>query len=819
MTDDIGQIRPRKITDELQESYLDYAMSVIVSRALPDARDGLKPVHRRILYAMHKLGLRSSAKFRKSATVVGEVLGKYHPHGDLAVYDAMVRMAQPFSLRYPLVNGHGNFGSLDGDAPAAHRYTEAKMEKITDEMLADIEKETVDFIPNYDSSLEEPVILPTRIPQLLINGTVGIAVGMATNIPPHNLNEILGGIMHLIDNPDATIEDLLEFVKGPDFPTGGIIYNQKNILQAYATGKGSIDMRGKTEIVEDKKGLFQIIISEIPYQVNKATLVEKIAQLVTDKKLEGIRDVRDESDKDGVRIAIDLKKDSYPKKVLNRLFSLTPLQTTFHINMLALVDGIQPRVLTLKDVFEQFIEHRLVVVKRRTQHDLRLTKERIHILEGLKKALDHIDQIIKTIKASKTKEIAHTNLRKKFKFSDAQTTAILEMKLQQLAGLERKKVEDELKEKRALAKDLETLLKSKKRQQTVIKTEFKSILDHYGDERRTKVVKGAIGEFEQEDLIPDEQTLVSLTHGGYVKRMDPGTYKAQRRGGKGVSGGNIKEEDVIEHLFTTSTLSDILFFTNTGKVFQAKAYELPQASRTAKGQAIVNFLQLSQGESIEAVIPLPYVKDKKKAPEGYVVMATEKGMIKKTALTEFENMRKSGLIAIKLKAGDALAWVQTSTGKDNIMVATKKGQSIHFAEKDVRAMGRTAAGVRGIRLKTDDEVVGMAVVSDPDKIKDYEILIISENGYGKRTKLSAYKVQNRGGSGIKTSKVTAKTGDLKAMRVIRKEDLEFDLVVISEKGIVIRLPLKSISELGRDTQGVSVMKLKSGDGVASVTRV
>ncbi|MEA1936951.1 MAG: DNA gyrase subunit A [Patescibacteria group bacterium] len=809
----IGKIDKIAITEEMQECYLDYAMSVIVARALPDVRDGLKPVHRRILYAMHDIGLKPSAKFRKSATVVGEVLGKYHPHGDAAVYDSMVRMAQDFSMRYQLVNGQGNFGSMDGDSAAAMRYTEAKMTAIAEEMLADIDKDTVNFVDNYDKSRKEPTVLPAKVPILLLNGAVGIAVGMATNIPPHNLGEIVSATICLIDNPDTTIEDLMEFVKGPDFPTGGLIYGQQDILNTYSTGKGRIDMRAVVEIVETKKGRFQIIVSEMIYQVNKSSLIEKIAELVKTKKIDGIKDIRDESDRDGVRVVIDLKNDAYPKKVLNRLYKLTDLQKAFHTNMLALVDGIQPRVLNLKMILEYYIVHREEVVKRRTQFELNKAKERAHILEGLNIALDHIDEVIKTIKKSPTKEEARVALMKKFKLSDRQTTAILEMKLQTLAGLERKKIKDELDEKLRLIRKLEAILKSKTKIRNIIKDELTEVKDKYGDARRTKVYKNAIGEFSQEDLVPSEDTIVTLTREGYIKRMDPQTYHVQHRGGKGVIGATMKEEDIIDHFFLTNTHNSLLFFTNYGRVFQTKAHEIPASTRTAKGQSIVNFLQLSPNETATAIISL-----EKNNQTQFLVMATKNGIIKKVKIEEFSKVRRSGLIAIKLKKDDKLRWVKSSNGKNKIIMVASGGQSIKFKEKDIRAMGRTASGVKAIRLKPSTCVVGMDIVSDSEKEKTY-ILSISENGFGKLSDLEFYKTQHRGGSGIKTAIVNSKTGTIVGSRIVSTDQLEKDLIIISRKGQVIRIPLASVAKSGRATQGSRIMRLGSGDKISSIAIV
>ena len=809
----IGKIEDKAITDEMQECYLDYAMSVIVARALPDVRDGLKPVHRRILYAMHDIGLKSQAKFKKSATVVGEVLGKYHPHGDAAVYESMVRMAQDFSMRYPLVNGQGNFGSMDGDSAAAMRYTEVKMSAIAEEMLYDIDKDTVNFTDNYDKSRKEPTVMPAKLPQLLLNGTIGIAVGMATNIPPHNLNEIIEAIIYLIDNDDATIEDLLKFIKGPDFPTGGLIYGQKDILQAYSTGRGRLDMRAKAEIIENKKGRFQIIVSEMIYQVNKSTLIERIAELVKTKKIEGIKDLRDESDRDGVRIAIDLKNDAYPKKILNRLYKLTDLQKAFHYNMLALVDGLQPRILNLKMILEYYIIHREKVVKRKTQFELNKAKERAHILEGLDKALNHINEVIQTIKKAPTKEKAHGDLIKKFKLSERQATAILEMKLQTLAGLERKKIKDELEEKHKLIKKLEAILKSKMKIMGIIKEELEEIKNKFGDERRTKIYKSGLGEFSQEDLIPKEDVIITLTREGYIKRMDSQTYHVQHRGGKGVIGAAMKEEDVIDHFFLTNTHNNLLFFTNYGRVFQTKAYEIPTSARTAKGQSIVNFLQLSPEETITAVVSLKKEKD-----ISFLVMATKNGIIKKTSIDEFSNVRRSGLIAIKLKKDDELRWVKSSSGKDNVFIVASNGQSIRFKEKNIRSMGRTASGVKAIKLKASSEVISMNVITDAQKDKRY-IFTISENGFGKLSDLKFYKIQNRGGSGIKTAIANSKTGVLVNSKIINGTQLDNDLIIISQKGQVIRTPLAKIGKLGRATQGVRIMRLKNDDKISSVAIV
>lgn len=811
----IGQIVNRPLVTEMQESYLDYAMSVIVARALPDVRDGLKPVNRRILYAMWSIGVRPGTKFRKSAAVVGEVMGKYHPHGDASIYEAMVRMAQDFSMRYTLVDGQGNFGSMDGDSAAAQRYTEARLDRISTDMLTDIDKNTVDFAPNYDGSRQEPRVLPAKLPNLLLNGTVGIAVGMATNIPPHNLNEVVDATLHLIDHPQATVDDLTQFVKGPDFPTGGIIYNQADIKSTYATGKGAIVIRAKAEIVEGKGSGFNIIVSEIPYQVNKSTLIERIAELVRDKKLEGIRDLRDESNREGVRIVIELKKDAYPKKVLNRLYTLTQLQETFHVNMLALVDGIQPRVLTLKMVLEEYLKHRQNVVRRRTEFDLDVAKKRDHILKGLLIALANIQDVIRTIQKSKDKDEAKINLIKKFKLTELQAAAILEMRLQQLANLETLKIEQEHKDKLALIRDLEALLASPKKILGVIKQELQTTKEQYGDARKTEVIKGAVGTFTQEDLIPNEATVVVMTADGYIKRLSPENFKTQSRGGKGVIGLTTKEEDAVSHFFSTTTHADILFFTTTGRLFQLKAYDIPAASRTAKGQAIVNFLQLTGEEKVANVLSMEDL-----SPFKYLLMVTKNGVIKKVDLEEFKNVRRSGLIAIKLKAGDRLRWVKPTSGKDHIMLVTSNGQSIRFQETTVRPMGRSASGVRGMKMKGADEIVGMDVMDQGQADEHEQLMIVMANGFGKRTGVSAYKVQGRGGSGIKTAKITDKTGKISSGTIVNGKDLAQDIIVISQKGQVIRLPLKSISVLGRDTQGVRIMRFNDAkDKVASVTLV
>lgn len=803
------KIELREIKEEMRESYLNYAMSVIVDRALPDVRDGLKPVHRRILITLKDLGLYPNSRFRKSAKICGDVSGNYHPHGEQIVYPSMVHLAQIFKMRYPLVFGQGNFGSIDGDPPAAMRYTEAKMSKFSQELLNDLDKDTVDWKPNYDGTRNEPQVLPALLPNLIINGTMGIAVGMASNIPPHNLGEIIDGLILLIDNPLASIEDLVEFVKGPDFPTGGIIYNKKDIIQAYGTGRGGIINRAKAEIVEDKNKHFQIVTTEIPYQVNKSSLIEKIAMLVKDKKIEGIRDVRDESDKDGMRMVIDLKSDVYPQKILNRLYKLTDMQRVFHLNMLALVDGIQPQVLSLKSILEYYIEHRKVVVERRTRFDLSRAKERAHILEGLKKALDHIDAVIKIIRQSKDKETAHTNLMKEFKFSDAQTKAILEMKLQTLAGLEREKIEDELKEKKKLIGELTLILETPKRILRVIKDELKNLKEKYADERRTKVVASGVAEFKMEDLVPNEEAILVLTRSGYVKRVNPGIYRTQKRGGKGMIGMATKEEDQVEVMLGVETHDDILFFTDSGKVFKVKAYEIPESSRISKGQAIMNFLQIGSQERVTSIISL----GKENGENKFLAMATKYGIIKKTNIAEFTNVRRVGLAAIKLQKNDSLRWVNITQGNDEIILVTNKGQAIRFFEKDVRSMGRGASGVRGIRLKKDDYVVGMNIIK---KDRPVDLLVVTENGFGKKTPVKYYKKQRRGGSGIKTAKITSKNGGIIAATTLAVGE-ESDIVTISLRGQVIRTPLSSISVLGRSTQGVRIMRLGKDDKAVSIT--
>jgi len=799
-------IVPAPIVSEMKDAYLAYAMSVITSRALPDVRDGLKPVHRRILYAMHGMGLSPSARFRKSATVVGEVLGKYHPHGDMAVYDSMVGMAQDFSYRYPLVMGQGNFGSIDGDSAAAHRYTEAKMSRLAEDLLRDIEKDTVNFRPNYDATKNEPIVLPAALPNLLLNGTLGIAVGMATKIPSHNLSETIDAVTHLIKNEDATTEDLLKYIKGPDFPTGGQVFGYKDILHAYSTGRGGVVVRGEAEVTEGKSGQFQIIITSIPYRVNKANLIIAIAKLVTDKKLLGIKDIRDESTKD-IRIVIELKSGTNPQRILNYLYKHSQLEEVFHYNIVALVDGV-PQTLSLKSLLHQFILHREEVVKRRTEYDLLRAKERAHILEGLKKALDNIDAVIKIIKASKDVPTAKENLMKKFKFSERQTIAILEMKLQKLANLERKSIENELAEKKKVIAELEMLLKSKTKMRSLIASELEEMKKKYADDRRTKVIKGGVKEISDEDLIPDQESVLVYTKGGYVKRTDPKEYRSQKRGGIGVIDLETKDEDFVTTLLTTSTHSDLLFFTNKGKAYQIKMYELPEGRRATKGKSIMNYLQLASDEMVTSILPVL----KSKQDSEYLFLITKKGVGKKVSFESFKDVRRSGLIAIKLAPGDELYASRVLGKSDEVMVATAKGQSIRFKASDVREMGRTAGGVRVIKLKSGDYVVGTDIITGEKK--DGTFLVISANGLGKQTKLSEYKVQKRGGSGIKTAQVNAKTGQLIIGQIVKNEE---ELIAISKKGQVIRTEIKTISTSGRQTQGVRIMKLKPNDSIASLT--
>lgn len=799
----------RNISTEMRESYLDYAMSVITSRALPDVRDGLKPVHRRILYTMHRLGLTPGSRFRKSALVVGDVLGKYHPHGDAAVYDAMVKMAQDFAMRYPLILGQGNFGSIDGDGAAAMRYTEAKMSRVAELLLNDLEKDTVNWRPNYDATLEEPEVLPAAVPNILLNGTLGIAVGMATSIPPHNLTEVTNALTHLIENPDATTEDLMEFVSGPDFPTGAIAYDKKDLLHAYSTGKGGVVTRGNAEIVEGKKGDFQIIITSIPYRVNKADLIMRIADLVHEKKLEGVRGLRDESTKD-IRIAIDLKGGAHPQKVLNYLYKHTALEDTFHFNMVVLADGV-PQTMSLKGILQEFIKHRREVVRRRTLFDLTRAQEREHILLGLSKALDHIDEVIKVIRASKDVAEAEVNLVKKFKFTNIQAQAILEMRLSRLANLERKKVEDELDEVQARIKEWTELLGSEKKMLGVVKNEMIEAHKRFADDRKTKVMKGAAGVINVEDMVADQEQVLVLTAGGYVKRTNPDEYRRQKRGGVGVIDLNTKEEDFVTTFLTTSTHSDLLFFSDLGKAYQIKMYDIPEGKRSTKGKAVVNFLSVSDIEKISSVLPM---RKTEKEGERFLYMITKKGIAKKVDATSFHDVRRSGLIAIKLQAGDELIAALLVEKGDEIFLSSGKGQSIRFKEGDIRPMGRAAGGVRAMKLGAGDVIVGADVI--PKGAKNVEVLVVSKNGYGKATGIDEYKVQGRGGSGIKTMQVTTKTGQLITSRLItRAEGGEEEIVVISKKGQVIRTGLDEIKTQSRSTQGVRIMKLRDGDAIAS----
>ncbi len=799
----------RTVERVMEDSYLRYSMSVIIDRALPDVRDGMKPVHRRILYTMNRDGLRSAAKHRKSANVVGAVMGDYHPHGDSAIYDAMVRMAQPWSMRYMLVNGQGNFGSMDGDPPAAMRYTEAKMARLAEELLVDIEKETVDFRDNYDGRLQEPSVLPAKLPNLLLNGQLGIAVGMATNIPPHNLAEIVDATVYQIDHTEATLDDLLKHVKGPDFPTGGYVYGKESLRAAYATGRGGVVVRGVAEISETSKGRHQIIISEIPYALNKESLVIKIADLVKEKKVTGISDIRDESARGNVRIVIDLKKDAYPKKLLNQLYKLTPLQTSFHYNMMALVDGIQPRVLGLQDILQEHIKHRRIVVRRRTEYELRKAKERAHILEGLKIALDHIDEVIATIRASETTDEAQANLIKRFGLSDIQAKAILAMQLRTLAGLERKKIEDELAGLMKLIAELEAILADEQRILAIVKDELLELKKQYGDERRTRVVVQELDKMSDEDLVPDEQVAVTLTSANYIKRSSIADYKRQGRGGKGRRGMTTREEDVIEHVVNASTHDYLLFFTTKGRVFRLKTYEVPSASLSAKGVAIVNLLQLQPEETVSAVINV----SKQGNNDGNLIMCTVRGVVKKTPFSQYQNVRNSGLIAINLDQGDDLKWIRMTDGNNEVVISTAGGQAIRFNEKDVRPMGRVSRGVRGIRLRTGDQVIGMDIVEEGSSI-----FVISKYGYGKRTKISQFTAHARGGVGIRSAVVNSKTGNLVGVKSLSSDESQ-EVIIVSSQGQTIRLGLKNIPELGRATQGVRIMRLNDKDEVVSLALV
>lgn len=792
------------IAEEMKKSYIDYAMSVIVGRALPDVRDGLKPVHRRILYAMNELGLSPDKPYRKSARIVGDVLGKYHPHGDSSVYDAMVRLAQDFSTRYMLVDGHGNFGSIDGDSAAAMRYTEARLAKLSVEMLRDIQKETIDFAPNFDETLKEPVVLPSRFPNLLVNGSSGIAVGMATSIPPHNLKEVIDATVKLIDDPDADVEDMIDIVKGPDFPTGAIIMGKEGIKEAYRKGKGRVTVRAQVEIEDIGKGKQAIIVNEIPYQVNKSKLIESIANLVKNKKIEGITDLRDESDRNGIRVVIELKKDTNPNIVLNKLYKHSQLQTTFSIIMIALVDG-QPKVLNLYQMLKHYLDHQKEVVTRRTQYDLKKAEDRAHILEGLKIALDNIDAIISLIRGSKNVAVAKEGLMKNFNLTDVQAQAILDMRLQKLTGLEREKIEEEYEELIKQITRFKEILANERLLLNIIKEELIEIRDKYRDERRTKISLKE-DEIDIEDLIDEEDVFITLTHLGYIKRVPATTYRSQRRGGKGVSGLSTRDEDFVEDIFITSTHNYILFFTNRGKVYRLKAYEIPEAKRQAKGTNIVNLLYLEPNEKITAVIPI-----KKFSKKGYLVMATRHGMIKKCELSQFDTSRKTGLIAISLRDGDELISVKSTTGNNELIIVTEEAMSIRFNEEDVRSMGRTAMGVKAITLNEDDYVVDMGLVNEGD-----DLLVVSENGYGKRTDLDEYRIQSRGGKGIKTYNISDKTGKLVGAKIVNEKD---DIMLINTSGAVIRLKVDGISRLGRNTQGVRLMRFNEGSNIVSIAKL
>ena len=798
-------VEHRTLEDVMEDSFFRYSMSVIIDRALPDVRDGLKPVHRRILHSMNVNGNRSSAKFVKSAKIVGDVMGKYHPHGDTAIYDSMVRLAQPWSLRYPLIQGQGNFGSMDGDPAAAQRYTEARMQKIADEMLADIDKETVDFRDNYDGSEQEPVVLPAKVPNLLLNGQIGIAVGMATNIPPHNLGELVDASIELIDNPEASIDDLLKHVKGPDFPTGATVYGGPSMRQAYQTGRGSVTMRAVANIEETKRGRFQIVVTEIPYGVNKASLVEKIAELYKDKKI-SISDLRDESSRGKVRIVVEVKKDGYPKKVLNQLYKLTALQSSFNYNMLALIGGIQPKILGLSEMLSEFIHHRQIVVRRRTEYELRKARERAHILEGYKIALDNIDEVIKTIRASKTQEEAEKALIAKFKLSELQAKAILAMQLRRLTGLERQSIEEELNKLIEMIKRFEEILASEQEILDIVKTELLEMKDKYGDERKSQIINHELGKFSDEELIPEEESVILLTGENYIKRTLLSDYRKQNRGGKGKRGMTTKEEDIIDQVVPASTHDYLLFFTNRGRIFRLKAYEVPAAGLSAKGVAAVNLLQLQPEEKITAIIK----HEKNASEEGYLFMATVKGTVKKTPLKDYANIRTNGLIAIKLDDGDELRWIQKTSGEHDVIISTSAGQAVRFSEKDARPMGRSARGVRGVRLRPSDSVVGMDVVTGDDQI----LLVISEKGFGKRTKVVNFPSHKRGGVGIKAAIVTTKTGPIISVRTIEPNMNE--AILVSRNGQTIRLGLDDIKLLGRTTQGVTIMRLGDNDAVSSI---
>lgn len=814
---DIGKLFRREITEEMRESYLDYAMSVIVSRALPDARDGLKPAQRRILYSMFELGLKPNAKFRKSAFIAGDVLGKYHPHGESAVYDTLVRLAQPFSLRYPLIQGQGNFGSLDGDPPAAMRYTEAKLASISEELLADIERDTVEFSPNYDATRREPRVLPAKIPNLLLNGSIGIAVGMATNIPPHNLAEVVDATLYFLSHPEATAEELCEFIKGPDFPTGGMIYDKKALLEAYSSGKGSVVVRGKAEIEEKKGGGSNIVIAEIPYEVNKAELVARIAALVEGKRINGVRDIRDESDREGMRVVVELKQDAYPERVLQQLYRFTDLERAYHFNMLALVDGIQPQVLSLRAIISEYAKHREDVVRRRTVFDLERAKERIHILEGLARALENIDAVIQTIKTADDRQDAKIKLVKKFSLTQVQADAILEMRLSNLAKLERENIIGELKIKRLAAKELDAILGDPKKVSAVVATELEEVKKKYGDPRRTEVHPEQLGEVPEETYIPQEEVIVALSASGYIKRMKPSLIRTQRRGGKGVIGFEVREdEDVLKVVVAANTHDSLLLFSNLGRVFQVRVYEIPETSRMSRGKPVQGFLGLGPNETVSAMLPFPKGRKAK-----HIAFGTIRGVLKKTALDEFKNISRRGLIVLKIKKDDALMWVELSSGEDDIILVSERGQSVRFPEKQIRSMARTAAGVLCMKLKHGDRLAGMGVIEGgripksekTEKFVGPRVLVMTKNGYGKQTSAAGYRVQRRGGIGIKTANITEKTGPIIGAKIVV---VETELIAASVKGQTIRMDLKSIPVLSRATQGVRVMKLAEGDSLVSI---
>ena len=805
MAENSSQVKEINISQEMRTSFLDYAMSVIVSRALPDVRDGLKPVHRRILYAMNDLGMHSDKAYKKSARIVGEVIGKYHPHGDSAVYETMVRMAQDFNFRYMLIDGHGNFGSVDGDAAAAMRYTEARMSKISMEILRDINKDTIDYQDNYDGSEREPVVLPARFPNLLVNGAAGIAVGMATNVPPHQLGEVIDGVLALSKDPDITIPELMEIIPGPDFPTAGQILGRSGIRKAYETGRGSITIRAKVEIETKSNGREVILVHELPYQVNKAKLIEKIAELARDKKLEGISDLRDESDRNGMRIVIEVKKDANANVVLNNLYKQTALQTSFGINMLALVNG-EPKVLNLKQCLYHYLEHQKVVIKRRTAFELRKAEARAHILEGLRIALDHLDAVIALIRASQTTDIAREGLMREFSLSERQAQAILDMRLQRLTGLEREKIEEEYKGLIALIAELKAILADEEKVLEIIREELSEVKERFNDVRRTEIIVAGLENIEDEDLIPRQNVVVTLTHNGYIKRLPLSTYRSQRRGGRGIQGMGTNEDDFVEHLLTTSTHDTLLFFTNKGKVYRAKGYEIPEFSRTAKGIPIINLLEIEKGEWINAIIPVEDFVD-----DWYLFFTTKHGISKRSPLSQFANIRTNGLIAIGLRESDELISVKMTDGTKEMIIGTKKGMLIRFPETDVRSMGRTATGVKGINLTDEDEVVGMEILEE-----ELDVLVVTKNGYGKRTTAEEYRIQSRGGKGIKTCNITDKNGDLVSVKTVTENE---DLMIITASGVLIRMPVEGISQMGRNTQGVKLIKLAENEYVTTVARV